>query len=64
MSLDQILMLPPGYGFDGAGGASEPTVFTLVLEELLSSLHEGSSQQVRLTISGTGISGTTLPSYI
>ena len=48
MSLDQLLMLPPGYGFDSAGG-DPPTVYTLVIDDLLTRHYPATSQRFKLT---------------
>ena len=48
MSLSQILMLPPGYGFDAA--VAPPTFFTLVLDDLLTRHFVNADMRFKLTV--------------
>lgn len=62
MSIDQLLLLPPGYGFDSAAEA-EPTVFTLVLDDLLTRFVETpgipATIKFKLTVTDGGGAHTT-----
>ena len=59
MSLDQILLLPPGYGFDSTGGGDSPTVFTLVLDDLLTRFAENTDFNPSIKFKLTATAGTT-----